>query len=150
MTIKRWNGSSWSPSGGVTDHGDLDGKGDDDHAQYARTDGTRRVATRIVTPTFGGTTTVDVGTTDIARFTATSAFTLAVTGTPVDGQEIDVEVTQNGTGGWALTHSASFQGSTTTPLVGTLDIAANKLTLLKYRYNTPLTKWLLIAINKGY
>jgi hypothetical protein len=47
--FERYQASAWGAFGGVSDHGQLTGLGDDDHSQYFLTDGTRNVSKIIIT-----------------------------------------------------------------------------------------------------
>jgi hypothetical protein len=47
--FERYQNSAWGAFGGVSDHGQLTGLGDDDHPQYLFADGTRNAAKIIIT-----------------------------------------------------------------------------------------------------
>ena len=83
------------------------------------------------------------------RFTANAAFTLSNPTNPVDGQRIDWEILQDGTGSRVMTLGTAFAfGTDITTAV--LTTTANKTDYLGAIYNSTAAKWRIVAFVKGY
>lgn len=97
-------------------------------------------------------------TNDVLRLLATSgvgatrALSNSPSGSPVDGYTIQVEFTQDATGGRLFTTGTAvvipteLGGGTTFPVDSTL----NKSTLLALRYSARAAKWVLVGVIRGY
>src|SRR6266481_2908431 len=105
----------------------------------------KRVSRRVVTTTQSATPTINTDNTDVAAITglaqAVTSFTTNLSGTPVAGDFLEIQVTDNGTAR-ALTFGASFAASTvalpTTTVISTL------LHIL-FEWDTTSSKWILVA-----
>jgi len=106
----------------------------------------KRITRRAVTVTQSATPAINIDITDIAQITALAqaitSLSSGLTGTPVNGDELDVEITDDGTAR-AITHGASFVGSTLAALPSTTIV--NKKLYQKFRWSTALSKWVLLA-----
>lgn len=93
--------------GGVTDHGALTGLTDDDHTQYLKAFGGEEHDV-VAHGNTGSTETVDPAQGNWHTLTLDADCTLTLSA-PTSGKlcEIGLEITQDGTGGWALTLPAS-------------------------------------------
>lgn len=105
----------------------------------------KRITKRVVTVTQSATPTINTDNTDVASITglaqAITSFTTNLTGTPVDGDTLRINITDNGTAR-AITWGASFEASTvdlpTTTVVSTrLDVG--------FFWNTATSKWRVVA-----
>lgn len=67
---------------------------------------------------------------------------MSPTGTPFDGQEIHLRVTQDGVGSRTLNLHSSFYSSTTNPVLAT---GAGAKTLLKFQYDASSSRWGLVS-----
>jgi hypothetical protein len=75
--------------------------------------------------------------------------TLGAPTNPTDGQTIDFEITQDGTGSRTLAYASAYEFSTTLASP-TLSTAAGKVDLLSFRYSSVATKWRCKLINLGF
>ncbi len=102
----------------------------------------KRVTPRIATPAYAATITPDSDAYDIYDIGAlTGNITLAApTGTPTNGQRLEIVLTQDGTGGRTYTFNAAYQfsGDVTTSILPT---TANAKFRLVFEYSTTSTKW---------
>lgn len=107
----------------------------------------KRITKRVVTVTQSATPTINTDNTDVAYITglaqAVTSFTTNLSGTPVNGDTLIIDVTDNGTGR-ALTFGASFEASGNVALP-TTTIANTKLTI-GFRWNVATTKWTCVAV----
>lgn len=107
---------------------------------------------RTVTTAYAASVTPNSETTDIVRITLTGNITLnAPSGTPTHGQTLDIEFTQDSTGGRTVTYSNISVPTPTEgdPGDGAIDAGASKLTIVRLRYHT--TKgWLIVTVIPGY
>lgn len=105
----------------------------------------KRVTARVVTTTQSATPTINTDNTDVASITglaqAITSFTTNLSGTPVAGDTLIIEITDNGTAR-AISWGASFEASTvalpTTTVISTL------LTV-GFRWNSATSKWRCVA-----
>jgi hypothetical protein len=108
---------------------------------------------RVTTLTDAATIAVNCVTTDIGKVTITANRTLgAPTGTPNDGQILEIIVQQNGTGGNTLAYTSGAGGyAFSTALASpTLSTAANAIDVLLFQYHSGMNRWLLLAHNLGF
>lgn len=100
--------------------------------------------------TDAATIAIDASTGNIFTVTLAGNRTLgAPTGSPVDGQLMEVRVRQDATGSRTLAYNAIYRFSTDLPSP-TLTTTAAKTDYLVFQYHSGDTKWDLIAINKGF
>lgn len=108
----------------------------------------KRISKRVVTTTQSATPTINTNNGDIFQITgltqAITSFTTNLTGTPVAGDMIMIQITDNGTAR-ALSFGASFEGTTSTPLPTTTVIST--LLRILFQRNTANDKWTCIGIN---
>lgn len=108
----------------------------------------KRVTKRAPTVTQSATPTINTDLTDVAHITglaqAITSMTTNLTGTPVEGDMLRIDITDNGTAR-ALTFGASFAASgtvalpTTTVLSVRLDMA--------FVWSTVTSKWRIVAVS---
>lgn len=112
---------------------------------------TGRTVTAPVTLTYSGSTfTPAAGAGNLYRGTLTQATTVAnPSGTPADGQVIRVALTQDGTGGWAVTWGSKYLGSDDVAL-GQPASGASKRSVFTFEYDSAADRWLLLGKNAGY
>lgn len=105
-----------------------------------------RITKRVITTTQSATPTINTDNTDVAYITglaqAITSFTSNLSGTPVNGDVLILDITDNGTGR-ALTFGASFEASGTVALP-TTTVASTKLTI-GFRWNIATSKWTCVA-----
>lgn len=112
--------------------------------------GTSSTAKRVVLGTDGATVTPNSATTDIFRVIIAGNRTFAVpSGTPVDGQQMVLEITQDGTGGRTGTFATGYGFSTDIP-APTLSTAAGATDIIGIQYNAASSKWRVLGIVKGF
>lgn len=106
----------------------------------------KRVTKRAPTVTQSATPTINTDNTDVAHITglaqAITSMTTNLTGTPVEGDTLRIDITDNGTAR-AITWGASFEASTcplpTTTVISTrLDVG--------FVWNTVTSKWRCVAV----
>lgn len=106
----------------------------------------KRITKRVVTTTQSATPTINTDNTDVAYITglaqAVTSFTTNLSGTPVNGDTLIIDVTDNGTGR-ALTFGSSFEASTVA--LPTTTVASTKLTI-GFRWNVATSKWTVVAV----
>lgn len=106
----------------------------------------KRITKRVVTVTQSATPTINTDNTDVAHITglaqAVTSFTTNLSGTPVNGDMLRINITDDGTAR-AITWGASFEASTvalpTTTVISTrLDVG--------FIWNTATSKWRCVAV----
>lgn len=106
----------------------------------------KRITRRVVTTTQSATPTINTDNTDVAYITglaqAVTSFTTNLSGTPVNGDMLIIDITDNGTGR-ALTFGTSFEASTVA--LPTTTVASTKLTI-GFRWNIATSKWTCVAV----
>src|SRR5258708_26206897 len=105
----------------------------------------KRRTRRLVTTTQSATPTINADNTDIAKITglaqAITSFTTNLSGTPNDGDLLEIRVTDNGTAR-GLTFGASFQA--TTVALPTTTVINTELKML-FEWNSVASKWDCVA-----
>lgn len=105
----------------------------------------KRVNKRYVTVTQSATPTINTDNTDIASITALAqaitSFTTNLSGTPVAGNSLIIEITDDGTAR-ALAWGASFEASTVA--LPTTTVISTKLTV-GFIWNSATSKWRCVA-----
>lgn len=106
------------------------------------------VSSKIVTTvTQSATPAINTDSTDIAYITALAqaitSFTTNLTGTPVNGQTLIIDLTDNGTAR-AITWGTSFESSGNVTLPSTT-VLSTKLTI-GFRWNVVTSKWTCVGI----
>jgi len=91
----------------------------------------------------------DASTGNYFRVACTANFTLDNPTNPTDGQTIEWEFVQDGTGSRVMTLGSAFALGTDIT-VATLTTTANKRDFLVARYNSTATKWYIRGFIKGY
>lgn len=106
----------------------------------------KRIQKRNVTTTQSATPTINTDNTDIATITglaqAITSMTTNLSGTPIEGELLEIQITDNGTAR-ALTFGSSFEA--TTVALPTTTVISTKLRIL-FQYNAVTSKWSCIAI----
>lgn len=105
-----------------------------------------RIAKRVLALSAGSATpAINTDLYDVVHITAQSAaitsFTTNLTGTPVDGDELRISITDNGTAR-AITWGASFEASTVA--LPTTTVISTRLDV-KFYWNTETSKWRCMA-----
>lgn len=107
----------------------------------------KRITRRVVTTTQSATPTINTDNTDIAAITglaqAITSFTTNLSGTPVAGDSLIIEITDNGTAR-AITWGSSFEASGNIALPTTTVISV-KLTV-GFFWNVTTSKWRCSAV----
>lgn len=105
-------------------------------------------AKRIATPAWAAAMTLDWGSFDVYRITLAGATTFTFTG-GVDGQNCQIELLQDATGGRLVTWPAAarFAADLAAP---TLSTTAGKMDRIGFQVNTGLAKYDCVAVVKGY
>lgn len=107
-------------------------------------------APTVVALTDGATVTLDASLGRTFRVTLGGNRTLAITN-PTDGQVIELEIIQDGTGSRTLTLPASVRFSTTAPSsLYVLSTTAAKRDYLTLKYNSAATKWDAVGFLAGF
>lgn len=107
-------------------------------------------AKKYVTLTDAATITVNASATDVGTVTLGGNRTLAnPTGTPQDGQQLVIRVTQDATGGRLLAFDTAYHFSTDVP-APTLSTTAGKSDYLGFQYNATTAGWDCLAVTRGY
>lgn len=112
----------------------------------------KRVNPRVVTLTDGATVAVDSNTTDIGILSMGGDRTLlAPSGTPVDGQKLQIRVLASGAGR-TLTLTTGSAGSYAfgSDITALTQTASGKYDYLGFIYNSTSQRWQLLAYVKGY
>ncbi len=112
---------------------------------YTGTLTNKRITRRAGSTTSSATPKINTDSYDCYQITALAAaitsMTTNLSGTPTDGQELDIEILDNGTAR-AITWGASFaSGPATLPTTTIL----SKWLYVKLRYSSSRTKWICIA-----
>lgn len=96
---------------------------------------------------YSATITPNADITDVLNIGAlTGALSLAnPTGSPVDGQNLLIRFTQDGTGGRLVTHGTAYTFDTSTPALGDPIAASSKWERL-YRYESSTAKWRCVGL----
>jgi hypothetical protein len=119
-------------------------------AAWATPAGTTSTAKRVVTDTYSATLTPNSTTTDIYRITLTGSPTLATpSGTPVDGQQMQMNFIQDGSGSRVITYSTGYSFSTDIPSP-TLTTTPGATDILGFQYASASGKWRLLGLVKGF
>jgi hypothetical protein len=104
----------------------------------------KRITKRVGSTTSSATPTINTDNVDIYRLTAQAAditsFTTNLSGTPVEGDMLLIEIT--GTAARAITWGTSFESSTVT--LPTTTVTTNMLQVL-FKWNSSTSKWRCIA-----
>lgn len=105
-------------------------------------------AKRVATPAWAAAMTLDWGSHDVYRITLAGATTFTFTG-GVDGQNCQLELLQDATGGRLVTWPAAvrFAADLAAP---TLTTTPSKMDRIGFQANTGLGKYDCVAVVKGY
>lgn len=116
------------------------------YASATLTETNKRITPRVVTVTQSATPAINTDTTDIASITglaqAITSMSSGLTGTPSAGDQLVVEITDNGTGR-AIVWGAKFEGD-----LPVLTANGVKLTVV-FRWNAVTSAWRVIAVSGG-
>lgn len=105
---------------------------------------------RVVSLSDGATITPTIDDGDVFTFTLGGNRIIAnPTGTPTDGQQIELRIRQDGTGNRTVTWGSDYRFSTDIP-TPTLTTTANKTDYLGFQYDAIDGKWDCLAVVKGY
>jgi hypothetical protein len=96
---------------------------------------------RIVTGTFASAYAIPVNTCDTLRLVLTGNATLTVTGTPVDGQLLELHLIQDAVGSRTVTFSNTYFKFSTSLPVPTLSTAVNATDVLGFKYSASAGLW---------
>jgi hypothetical protein len=114
----------------------------DINANFAILEATRK---KVVTVSQAAEPVINTDNTTIAYITslsqAVTSFTTNLTGTPVNGDTLIIDITDDGTGR-ALTWGSKFESSTV--VLPTTTVASTKLTV-GFRWNVVTSKWTCVA-----
>lgn len=106
----------------------------------------KRITKRVVATAQSATPTINTDNTDVSHITglaqAITSFTTNLSGTPVDGDTLIIDITDNGTAR-AITWGTSFEASTVA--LPTTTVISTKLTV-GFRWNTATSKWTCVAV----
>lgn len=110
-------------------------------------------APKVVSLTDASTVAINAALGNDLRLTMTSGVgstrALGAPSNAVDGQRIDIMVTQDSSGSRLLTYNAAFEFSTGLPSP-TLSTGANLTDILGFIYNAAKSKWFFIAFLNGF
>jgi hypothetical protein len=106
-------------------------------------------AMTAVALTDAATVAVNAALGNLFRVTLAGNRTLGAPTNPTDGQTIDFEITQDGTGSRTLAYASAYEFSTTLASP-TLSTAAGKVDLLSFRYSSVASKWRCKLIDLGF
>lgn len=110
-------------------------------------------APKVVTLTDASTVTVNASSGNDFRLLMTSGVgstrALGAPSSAVDGQRIDIMVTQDATGSRLLTYNAVYEFSTSLPSP-TLSTGASLTDILGFIYNAAKSKWMFVAFLAGF
>lgn len=105
---------------------------------------------RVVSLTDGATIAVNADTTDVGTVTIAGNRTVSnPTGTPVDGQRIELRVKQDATGGRTISWGTSYRFGTDITST-TLSPTPSKTDYILFIYNSADSKWDCRSIVRGY
>lgn len=107
------------------------------------------IAPAVVALTDGATISVNAAKGNDFRVTLGGSRTLASPTNPVDGQRIDVQVTQDGTGSRTLSYGAAYEFASSLPAPA-LSTAPGVTDILSFIYNAAKGKWLFTGSVTGY
>ena len=104
----------------------------------------KRVTRRISSEASNATPSINCDNVDCHQITALAAAitSITITGTPTDGQELDLEILDNGTAR-AITHGASCASGPATLATTTV---LSKWLYEKLRYSSSRSKWICMAV----
>lgn len=106
----------------------------------------KRIIKRSPPITQSATPIINTDITDVAHITglaqAITSMTTNLTGTPVEGDELRIDITDNGTGR-AITWGASFEASTVA--LPTTTVASTRLDV-KFVWNSVTSKWRCVMV----
>lgn len=109
----------------------------------------KRITRRVVTVTQSATPTTNTDNGDIFEITglaqAITSMTTNLSGTPVDGDLIEFQITDNGTAR-AITWGTSFANGGIVALPTTTVISTMLRVLLEYQTTASLNKWVCVAV----
>lgn len=110
----------------------------------------KRVNKRVTTLTDGANIAINSDNMDIGIVTLGGNRTLDnPTGTPVDGQMLEVRFRQDGTGSRTISYGSAYRFGT--DITGTtLTTTASKTDYVLFQYNSTDTKWDCVSFVKGY
>lgn len=128
------------PSPGVAADGDGGLPADVEHVHGMPSAWPSAWAPKVAALTDAATIAVDASLGNVFRVTLGGNRTLGAPANPVDGQEIDFEITQDGTGSRTLAYNAAYEFSTTLASP-TLSTAAGDVDMLTFRYSAVNSKW---------
>lgn len=108
----------------------------------------KRITKRVGTTTSSATPTINTDNVDLYTITALSAaitsFTTNLSGTPTDGQVLQIAITDNGTAR-AITWGSSFEASGTISLP-TTTVISTRLDIV-FVWNTVTSKWRIMGFS---
>jgi hypothetical protein len=106
----------------------------------------KRVTKRAPTVTQSATPTINTDVTDVAHITglaqAITSMTTNLSGTPVEGDVLRIDITDNGTAR-AITWGATFESSTV--LLPTTTVLSTRLDIM-FVWNTVTSKWRCVGV----
>lgn len=145
ITTGVWNGTTIAIANGGTGATTLAGASIPTYTS-TNTFTNKRITRRVVTTTQSATPTINTDNTDMASITglaqAITSMTTNLSGTPVQGDFLEIQITDNGTAR-AITWGASFVASTvalpTTTVISTL------LHVL-FEWDSTSSKWICVAV----
>lgn len=109
----------------------------------------KRLQKRVVVVTQSATPTINTDNGDIFQITglaqAITSLTTNLSGTPVDGEMIELQITDNGTAR-AITPGSSFANGGLVSFPSTTVISTMLRILLQYQTTASLNKWVVIAV----
>lgn len=104
--------------------------------------------------TYAGTVQIDPANGYTQSITLTGDCTLGFTGSPTDGEKVEVRVLQDGSGGHALTLDSTVIVPSTSTLTMPVNsghfVDANGLTVMLMEYVAAKSKWCLLSFVPGY
>lgn len=106
------------------------------------------LAPKVVALTDQATITVDASLGNDFRVTLGGNRTIANPTNPVDGQSIEFQLTQDGTGSRTVTWSSAYNFGT--PGQPTLTTTVSKTDIVGFKYNTTKTQWLYVGSALGF
>jgi hypothetical protein len=104
---------------------------------------------RVGAPAWSASMTINWKEQDLVRVTLGGASTVFTFSGAADGQKLILELTQDATGGRAITLPGTVRYSTTIPSIS-LSTAAGKLDRLGFIYHAPSNSYDLVAAAIGY
>jgi hypothetical protein len=105
---------------------------------------------RVASVAYGASVTLDCSTADVFKITLTGPITVDFSNA-VDGQKIEVRLTQDGTGSRAVNWAASVAyGSDLTSALVVASTTASKQDKFGFEYDATATKYQMISCARGY